>query len=360
MSSKSLAPELLQSRQHFHLLDGLRGVAALAVVIFHFLECVYLPEKNILSHGFLAVDFFFCLSGFVMAYAYDNRLPQMGIAEFFKSRLIRLHPLVILGTLLGVATLLLDPFTNQFAGYPAGKIVLVIACSLVLIPMPVMNERYLNLFGLNAPSWSLFWEYVANVAYALILVRLNKKILTALTVVAAAGIVYTAHKAGNLLGGWSGENWADGGFRLAFSFLAGMLIYRNNWIIRNRLGFLPLAIFLFATFMMPQWPANWLFETAVVLFVFPLIIALGAGSALTGAMTRVCRFSGELSYPLYMTHYAGIWIFAHYWSATERTTGELVWIVTTGTLAFAALAWLVMRFIDTPVRKYLNLKRNKF
>lgn len=94
---------LLKSKQHFHVLDGLRGIAALAVVIFHFMEWIY-PDftENFIGHGFLAVDFFFCLSGFVIAYAYDNRLTKMGVKSFFTSRLIRLHPLVIAGTLLGL------------------------------------------------------------------------------------------------------------------------------------------------------------------------------------------------------------------------------------------------------------------
>lgn len=88
--------DILKSRQHFIILDGLRGIAALAIVIFHFMEWAY-PDfsKNFIAHGFLAVDFFFCLSGFVIAYAYDNRIEKMGVLEFFKSRAIRLHPLIL-------------------------------------------------------------------------------------------------------------------------------------------------------------------------------------------------------------------------------------------------------------------------
>src|SRR5882757_5846109 len=87
-----------QTKQHFEILDGLRGIAALAVVTFHFMEWAYADySKDFIGHGFLAVDFFFCLSGFVTGYAYDDRIGKMGIMEFFKSRIIRLHPLVILG-----------------------------------------------------------------------------------------------------------------------------------------------------------------------------------------------------------------------------------------------------------------------
>src|SRR3954471_17427791 len=88
MNKGNLTSDILKSKQHFEILDGLRGVAALAVVIFHFMEWVYTdPSKNFIGHGFLAVDFFFCLSGFVIGYAYDNRIEKMGTMKFFTSRL---------------------------------------------------------------------------------------------------------------------------------------------------------------------------------------------------------------------------------------------------------------------------------
>src|SRR6478609_8545742 len=160
MNEVKRGSDLLKTKQHFEILDGLRGIAALAVVIFHFMEWVFVDSsKNFIGHGFLAVDFFFCLSGFVMGYAYDERIGKMGIGEFFKLRLIRLHPLVVLGSVLGLLGFLLDPFALPSA-YGAGKVALLFVCSLFLIPLPVMEERAFNLFAFNAPSWSLFWEYV--------------------------------------------------------------------------------------------------------------------------------------------------------------------------------------------------------
>src|ERR1700750_3181305 len=101
--AKDINAEILKTKQHFEILDGLRGVAAIAIVTFHFMEVVYSDySKNFIGHGFLAVDFFFCLSGFVIAYAYDDRLAKMGVIEFFKSRLIRLHPLVVFGSVIGL------------------------------------------------------------------------------------------------------------------------------------------------------------------------------------------------------------------------------------------------------------------
>ena len=161
MNEVQPGPDLLKTKKHFEILDGLRGIAALAVVIFHFMEWVF-PDTstNFIGHGFLAVDFFFCLSGFVIGYAYDDRIREIGSGAFFKLRLIRLHPLVVLGSVLGLLGFFLDPFATPIT-YDTGKLVLLFTGSLFLIPLPLMEERFFNLFAFNAPSWSLFWEYAA-------------------------------------------------------------------------------------------------------------------------------------------------------------------------------------------------------
>jgi peptidoglycan/LPS O-acetylase OafA/YrhL len=357
MNKENENPGILNTKKHFEILDGLRGVAALAVVIFHFMEWIF-PDssQNFIGHGFLAVDFFFCLSGFVIGYAYDNRIGKMGIGEFFKSRLIRLHPLVVLGSVLGLLAFFLDPFASPIA-YGAGKIILLFICSLLLIPLPLMEDRAFNLFGFNAPSWSLFWEYVANIFYAFVLYKVGRRSLKVLTILAAAGICFVSYRAGNLLGGWSKDNFLDGGARVAYSFLAGLLVYRSNWIIKNRFGFIGLSILLFLAFIMPGSEWNWLTEPLVVLFYFPLLVSLGAGSSLAPQLKKVCRFSGNISYPLYMTHYAAIWIYGNYYTNVKPPAGELTFIIIFGVIFLVAFAYLVMRFYDIPVRKYLTRKR---
>ena len=357
MHEPKLTPDLLKTKHHFAILDGLRGVAALAVVIFHFMEWVFPdPNNNFIGHGFLAVDFFFCLSGFVIGYAYDDRIGKMGVKEFFKSRLIRLHPLVIMGSLLGLLGLLADPFALPQT-YGVGKLALLFIGSLLLIPMPIMEERFFNNFSLNAPSWSLFWEYVANIFYAFVLYRLARRFLAVVVVLAAVIICFVGYRAGNLLGGWSKLNFFDGGARVAYSFLAGLFLYRSNWIIKNRMGFIGLSILLFLAFLMPGSKWNWLTELLVVLLFFPLVVSLGAGAGLSPRWEKICRFSGNISYPLYMTHYAFIWIFGNYITNKKPATGELVCIIIAGVIFLIIFAYLVMKFYDVPVRKWLNGRR---
>lgn len=354
------APEILQTKQHFEILDGLRGVAALAVVTFHFMEMAYSDYSgNFIGHGFLAVDFFFCLSGFVIGYAYDDRIAKMGVLEFFKSRLIRLHPLVILGSILGLFAFLFDPFGGHPELYSAGKILLVFICSIFMVPLPVVTDRAFNLFSFNAPAWSLFWEYVANIVYAFVLCRLSRRFLLLLTVISAVALCFVGYRAGNLMGGWGGPNFWDGCARIFFSFLAGLLIYRSNWIIKNKLGFIGLAILLALAFVMPFTKWNWLTEPFVVLLYFPLLIALGAGAVLTNGLKKLCVFSGKISYPLYMTHYAVIWMFGNYYASHKPGTGQLALIIITGIILLVGLAYLVMVGFDIPVRKYLTERRKK-
>ncbi len=356
--TKPFQETILNLKPHFHILDGLRGVAAIAVVIFHFMEFVS-PDitKNFIGHGFLAVDFFFCLSGFVIAYAYDQRLSEIGVWEFVKSRLIRLHPMVVFGSVLGLIGLLLDPFINHLAKEGVGNVVLIFLSSIFLIPFPVMESRLYNLFSLNAPSWSLFWEYIANIIYAVFLFRIKPKLLYLLIFMAAIILAYLSYKSSNLMGGWGGPTFWDGAARIFYSFLVGLIIYRLKLKINSKIGFFGLSLMLLLAFLMPFFTYNWLAELLVVLIYFPFIICLGAGSRLSLKTTKICIFSGNISYPLYMIHYTAIWFFGDYYSHHKVSTIEVTFIISISTLLLIALAHLVLKVYDIPVCKYLNRKR---
>src|ERR1700761_146902 len=358
MNSTLASPNAVVSskKPHFAVLDGLRGVAALFVVIFHFSEMViYDYSKLWIGHGFLAVDFFFCLSGFVMGYAYDDRIGKMGLGEFFKVRLIRLQPLVVLGTVLGLIAFYANPF-GVTPGYGPGKVALMFGVSLLLIPFGAMKERSHNLFSLNAPAWSLFWEYVANVVFGVGLYRIKRGVLVVLTVAAAGLLCWAGHLAGNLSGGWASKNFWEGGARVAFSFMAGLLVYRMGWRLKTWLGFGTLSVLLGLALAMPYATGAWVREAAVIVIYFPLLVALGAGATVSARVERLCRFSGDLSYPLYMTHYAVIWIWGDYAAKHKLASGGMALPVVCGVITMVAFAWLGMVIYDKPVRAYLRAK----
>lgn len=360
MNTSQSSTAVLETKQHFEILDGLRGIAAFAVVVFHFMEWIFTdPSQNFIGHGFLAVDFFFCLSGFVIGYAYDDRIAKMGLRNFFISRIIRLHPLVIAGSILGLFAFLFDPFGGYLELYSTGKIILAFICSIFLIPFPVIADRGFNLFSFNAPAWSLFWEYIANVVYAFVLYRIARSFLLLLTLLSAIAICYVGYNSGNLLGGWSGPTFWDGCVRISYSFLAGLLIYRSNWIIKSKLGFSGLTILLLLAFVMPFSEYNWISEPLVVLLYIPLLISLGAGAVLKPGLKKACVFSGKISYPLYMTHYAFLWMFGNYYTNYKPDMAKVTLIVISSVILLVGFAYAVMVVYDIPLRNYFNNKRKK-
>lgn len=345
-------------KQHFLVLDGLRGVAAIIIVLFHFMEWLITNfEENFIGHGFLAVDFFFCLSGFVIAYAYDEKIKAIGLQKFFIARLIRLQPMVVIGSVLGLVGLLWSPFSDG-ENYSIGQLAKLFITSILLIPYPVLPERAYNLFSINAPAWTLFWEYIANIAYALFLFKIRKNALYLLLFIFAVYLIYLSYTYGNLAGGWSKDNWEVGGIRLGYSFCAGLLIYRNRLMIPNKSGFfLPTLMLLLALFM-PFFTFNWLVEAIIVIFYFPLIIALGAGTMLNKSLEGTCRLLGNLSYPLYMTHYCVIWAFGAYLQSPHFDKQSIGYIIAVGTVILIAFGYLVMKFVDIPIRKQLTRSTN--
>src|ERR1700744_2642762 len=125
-------------KEHFEVLDGLRGSAAFLIVIFHLFNYSFgfHGPWALVKHAYLAVDFFFALSGFVVAYAYDDRWTRMSILQFFRIRLIRLHPLVLVGATLGLLGYLLDPFGRAMNQTPMPMLCLAYLTSLLLLPSP--------------------------------------------------------------------------------------------------------------------------------------------------------------------------------------------------------------------------------
>lgn len=350
---------MIQTRPHINILDGLRGIAAIVVVVFHFMEIIY-PNyaDSPVSHGFLAVDFFFCLSGFVIGYAYDNRMKELGTWQFFKRRLIRLHPLVFFGGLLGCITYCFGPHGFNAIRENSSQLWVLLLTTILLIPYPTMDNRYNNLFGLNAPAWSLFWEYIANIVYALLLWRISKKLLWLLVIVAAGWLLYAATTPQGLLNGWGKHLWWVAMPRVSFSFLMGLLIYRSGWKIPNKLGFAGVSLLLLLLFMVPHTDYDYIYDPLLVIFYVPLLICLGIGATLQPAFQKVCVFSGAISYPLYMSHYWFMWWFADYLKTNKLNTTEIAWMTVAGTIGLIVFSWAMLKLVDEPVRRWLT-SRNK-
>ena len=154
----------LASKPHYEILDGLRGVAAIMVIIFHLFETHSQGNHliQIINHGYLAVDFFFMLSGFVIGYAYDDRWDKMTLGTFFKRRIIRLHPMVIMGSIVGASLF----YFQQSSCFPqiehtsVGALLLIMLLGCTLLPLPLKWDvrGWTEMHPLNGPAWSLYYE----------------------------------------------------------------------------------------------------------------------------------------------------------------------------------------------------------
>jgi peptidoglycan/LPS O-acetylase OafA/YrhL len=350
-------------KEHFEVLDGLRGSAAFLIVIFHLFNYSFgfHGPWALVKHAYLAVDFFFALSGFVVAYAYDDRWMRMTTLQFFRIRLIRLHPLVLIGATLGLLGYLLDPFSKMMNRGPLSMVLLAYFTSLLLLPSPPIAGRHNESQALNGPAWSLMQEYLGNIAYALILRRLRTVTLWIVFAISGLALIWVANSKGSLDGGWDYPNIWMAPLRLTVSFVLGLWLYRIHDRIRMpKIGLLFLSIVLVVCFQMPKFLKagaldwNGIYDGACVLFLFPLIILCGAHSNAGTGMIRLCKFSGRLSYPLYITHIVFVYVLAGYARARHPGTAVIIsWIFIVLPVAIA-VAWFFLRFFDEPVRAWLT------
>lgn len=364
------------SKPHYELLDGLRGVAALLVVWYHLFEAFATsPVDQRFNHGYLAVDFFFLLSGFVIGYAYDERWGRgLRMRDFIKRRLIRLHPMVVLGALLGAAAFFVQG-SVRWNGEPVstGMVLAALLCGLLLIPAwpGARHEVRGNgeMYPLNGPGWSLFFEYLGNLLYMLLLRRLPTRWLTLL--VALTGAALAAFAIGDLSGyghlgvGWTlaGSNFPGGMLRLLFAFPAGLLLARRFRPVRIRGAFWLCSLSLAVLLAMPYVGSeqnhlfNGLYDTLSTLLLFPLLLWLGAsGHATDAATARICGFLGDISYPLYMVHYPSMYLF-YAWVWNHGYTFSEVWPVAAALFAGnILLAWFVLKIYDEPLRRLLTAR----
>ncbi|WP_308663735.1 acyltransferase [uncultured Alistipes sp.] len=364
------------SKPHYELLDGLRGVAALLVVWYHLFEAFATsPVDQRFNHGYLAVDFFFLLSGFVIGYAYDERWGRgLRMRDFIKRRLIRLHPMVVLGALLGAAAFFVQG-SVRWNGEPVstGMVLAALLCGLLLIPAwPGAGHEVRGngeMYPLNGPGWSLFFEYLGNLLYMLLLRRLPTRWLTLL--VALTGAALAAFAIGDLSGyghlgvGWTlaGSNFPGGMLRLLFAFPAGLLLARRFRPVRIRGAFWLCSLSLAVLLAMPYVGSeqnhlfNGLYDTLSTLLLFPMLLWLGAsGHATDAATARICGFLGDISYPLYMVHYPSMYLF-YAWVWNHGYTFSEVWPVAAALFAGnILLAWFVLKIYDEPLRRLLTAR----
>jgi peptidoglycan/LPS O-acetylase OafA/YrhL len=376
------------NRPRYDILDGLRGVAAVMVLLYHVFNdaksfFVWPAPVYEFYHGFLGVDFFFILSGFVMGYAYDESLtsgPYPGRGGtltfwgFIKRRLIRLHPMVVMGVLLGLIAFLIQGCTKWDGTEVSLQAVMwATLLGLFLIPSPLgMDVRgNTEAFPLNGPHWSLFFEYIGSLLYGILLHRLPTKWLR---VWVACGIFSIAAYAllqedGGVAYGWSSEpmNLLGGALRMLYAYPMGLLMAR---MFRQRKPEpLPGPVFLFCSLALvvllglPLFggkESETIYQLVCLFSFFPGIIWIGARGMVQGRQQRAVSFLGRLSYPLYATHFPLIYLYITLVARDGAPYQGYIhpWLLAIVTLvASVLLATLFLLFYDEPLRRRLSVPR---
>ena len=344
----------VSSRPHNHVFDALRGLAAVMVMLFHLTNIEHRP---IVPGGYLAVDFFFLLSGFVLWNAYGERLRAgLSATDFVALRLKRLYPLFAIGLMLGIvralgAIHLADPRA------PTLPALLVEAfASALLLPTAIDAQ---SVFPLDNPGWSLSLEVFVNIAFCAWIVKVSSPRLAQISVAAAIVLVVVARHYGSLDTGWRIESYAGGVARCAFSFTLGVVMARRDMVIRlgsRARRWLPaLLVVAFGALLAVDigHTLRLRFDIVCVLCVFPLILALAAGTAMDGLPARVASAMGAISYPLYATHYPLILplivVFA------RLHVGGTIEIVAIAALCIAAAGAAIP--VDRTIRTMLSRRR---
>lgn len=370
------AKVFIMNKPRYDILDGLRGVAAVMVLLFHVFndaKAFFLWPSPVYEffHGFLAVDFFFILSGFVMGYAYDKQ--GLSFSNFMKRRLIRLHPMVVMGVLIGLICFVIQGCTKYDGTVVSTEAVMIVTLlGLFMIPSPASLEVRGNteIFPLNGPQWSLFFEYVGSILYGLLLQKMSTKWLrvwVACSIVSIAGFALLTED-GGIAYGWSSEpvNFFGGALRMLYAYPMGLLMAR---VFRERQpkplhGYiflycsLALVVLLGLPFVGSK-DGETIYQLVCIFSFFPTIIWYGARGIVTGFKQKAVSFLGRLSYPLYIVQYPLVYLYIH-WVAKDAHPYEgyaHAWIpallVIVGSVLIATLCLL---FYDEPLRKKLNKK----
>lgn len=336
--------------RRFHTLDGLRGIAAIIVVNGHM---PFNAGFSLFPFFYLAVDLFFLLSGFVIAFAYDRRFERgFSISEFMLVRYIRLFPLYLLGGLIGAAGVAATMLLGR-GDYGWGTFAISAFFWLFMLPVPLAG---IGIAPFNGPSWSIFFELAVNFLFALFWKYLTTPVLCAIVVAGAGALIATDLKMGTLHGGFEWATIFVGLVRVVYGFFGGVLLYRvlPHWQRKSRWAYLlPFAVIPVFSAHVPTAP---MIEIAAALVIFPAIIAIGA--VLDPPNPRPFAFLGLASYAIYILHEPMLGWFARVvkFFGVEAHLLPAPWTAIILILFLLTLSVAADKFFDEPFRKILKTK----
>ncbi|WP_075631873.1 acyltransferase family protein [Novacetimonas hansenii] len=339
-------------RHHYAALDGVRGFAALSVMIYHLGHWLDVPQLAVNSG--LAVDLFFCLSGYVLSLSYDTRMTGsrgLSMGQFFSRRLVRLMPVVVVATVLGGAYVILRAYLN---GGDVPYAALCVALVLALLDLPYLFAPHEiggpQVFPLNGPQYSLFLELFINLLWWMTR-RLDQRLLAVAMVGVCLPLVWVTG-----LGGDVPATFWSGFPRVGASFFMGVALYRFAQVIPAAISGVSMFMTCFCLMLVLFfWPgvASRGVEMAWIAIFSPLLVISGARIRMPAALTRLSLLGGEVSYPLYALHYPVFCWVNGLFQAMVHARVAIVEIPLVFVMAIMVSVF-VLKKVDEPVRRMLS------
>jgi peptidoglycan/LPS O-acetylase OafA/YrhL len=333
----------------FHSLDLLRGVAALAVLMLHSGQVISI---DLMVSGYLAVDVFFVLSGFVIASSYSARLQAgWGLGRFFLARVVRFFPLHMLGIALGGLATLAGVFLGQMRDVDPGDVLFSLGFAFFFLPTPG-SEISTNLFPLNPPSWSLFFELVVNLVFAGFFLWFSKRFTVIVVLSSSLALVFGIYLIGD---GSEGFRWEAVGYgipRVIFSFFLGVLIFqfRDQFPRKPRSSFLAPSLVLVFVFSMDPGNYRAIFDAVFVTIVSPIILIWAYQAEIPQRWRSLSSYLGGISFCVYSIHLPLLNIA----KGAHRVLGfDLGLVVVFVVLVVLASSPIIVSRFDVPARKKL-------
>ena len=292
-------------KQRLHYLDGLRGIGAVLVMMRHtgdYWEFAF-------HRSYLAVDIFFLLSGYVIAFSYEKPL-RSGLLtplDFIKIRLIRLYPTFIVSV---VAAALVMPLATPIDQLLSSTFWLHWGQSLITTPLLIPDGRHPdeNQFLMNLVYWTLLLELLVNVLYAYSARWLTNSVLLLIVVLFGLGTAAFAIANNGLNIGWLAQPFHlfGGSTRAIFAIVVGIFLFRHRdrlLIISNNMLSGVFALLLIVLILMsPDFgTANAAIDIVSVTILIPAILLVLVGARLV-LWPSAMNYLSAASYPLYLFH----------------------------------------------------------
>lgn len=331
-------------------LDAIRGIAAILIVLRH--TPILFTSPNF-HQSYLAVDLFFAMSGFVVANAYETRLQsgELTFRSFLKIRMIRLFPLYLAGTLIG----LISHFTQNAHSENDSIRSILSTVSFALLPLLMLPSRSKPLYPTNNPAWSLFYEIIANSLYAKMIKKATTPALICIVVLAAIAIVICSYTHATLDAGWNLSGWYIALARISFAFSAGVILYRARPTKQTKSAAVSTIALLSAVLMLcMDIPDRWaqIGTVVEVIFVVPAIVYMATSYDPPSFCSALFSQLGKTSYGIYIIHVPVLILLSKLPTLKGNIYGwESLASFIVAIIIFSAL---MDRYFDSPMRKMIS------